>query len=254
VASPNPKGDENKDRATIEQNPSAADEQVGAHETASPSHVECAETKIDATQNEHRTKKYAHWNRQTFWQKWVTIFTGLAFAAAAYYACQAKIQSGVLTDTFHFANRAYIGVAIPDDSSDWTNGNVFIQIINTGHLPASDIAITVYSARESYPFKTSSGACRVSLHNKIGISPSVAMRLLIPLPNWQVGEYDSIKGQKEAVFAGMEISYYDGFSTSDPVQWCSQTKAINQKVGWTFCPDGELDWLKAATAKQPACQ
>ena len=253
MTSPNPEADENKKNATTSQTPAEKDITEAARITVIVSHGKGVNAEICAHQTEARAHNKCHWNWHTIWQGLTTLFTGLAFGAAAVYAHYAELQLSLNADAFHFANRAYLGVGIPDDS-DWTNGNVFVQIMNTGHLPASNIAITVYSARESYPFKTSSGVCRVSLHNKIGISPSVALRLPIPLPNWQVGEGDSIKSQKEAIFAGMEISYNDGFSTPEPVQWCSQTKAINQKVGWTLCPDGELDWLKAATANQPACQ
>jgi hypothetical protein len=255
VALPDPAGDENKTRPSAKQQPSGQDKKVSARETTGLSHVERAEAEICAANNEYRAKEYAHWNRQTFWQRWVTIFTGLAFAAAAYYACQAKIQSGVLTQTFHFANRAYTGVDIPADN-DWTNGSVFLQVTNTGHLPASEITIIVYSARETSPFKRASGRCRILWHNKLGISPGDSARVPIPLPNWQRSEYDAIKNNTEALFLGMDITYNDGFSEDglNHSFWCSQTKTLSGKLIWAICPDGQLEWLRTATANQPACQ
>ena len=92
VASTDPEGNENKSRAAAEQYPSGQDKKTSVRETTSLSHVERAEAEICPTCNEYRAKEYAHWNRQTFWQRLSTIFTGLAFAAAAIYACYAHQQ------------------------------------------------------------------------------------------------------------------------------------------------------------------
>jgi hypothetical protein len=112
--------------------------------TAPLSHAERVEADICPACNRHRAEEESHWNRQTFWQKWGAIFTGLAFVAAGVYAYYAFRQVDAMNKALAISEGARLAITdIRPRGLGTPVGAIVLQVRNVGRSPAQKINIFV---------------------------------------------------------------------------------------------------------------
>jgi hypothetical protein len=190
------------------------------------------------------------------WKRWPT--------AMAWWTFLLMLFSGLLTYVTWLqynlgkdTQRAYIVVKPPTEGT--INGRLLLRIFNTGQLPASEIKMTLYVARETFPSVTVFGQEKVCAEHKYDLAPGIenAERLRIELNPWNDADWQSILNRDQAVFVGVSLTYNDGVRKDAPIpyEWCTQSSydSIGKELNWVICPAGQIQWLKDVTVNLP-CQ
>jgi hypothetical protein len=155
VASPDPEANENKKDTTTSQDPAEKDVTESARITVVVSHSKGINTEVRAPNNQTPAKEKRYRNWQTIWQGLTALFTGLAFLAVTYYACQAKKQvaeaitaNHYTLEIFHRSQRAYVGLGdhngvLGEIAEENGIPEFFLNLRNSGHGPALNLKILV---------------------------------------------------------------------------------------------------------------
>jgi hypothetical protein len=130
-------------------------------------------------------------------------------------------------DTFHTTDRAYI--MFGNLPKDMKSGELRIDVTNRGRLPANDLNLAIYVARETFPEKMVFGIEKICVEHKYEISPGETERIAMPLHPWTDSDRQAIIDRKQAIFVGATLTYNDGFSSDLPIsyEWCTQTSMTN---------------------------
>jgi hypothetical protein len=249
VASPNPEGDKSKDSASIKDEDRPENQKQRARKTQGFGAREPPPTAERAAADKRNAQQYP---LATLISQWLTtIFTGLAFAAAAVYADYAmqQVRQTIASNhnaisALHVSERAYITADAPvlDPMAKFAT----MSINNLGHIPCPHSQIVAHEAtfNISLPNVAPLFGDVVEVHWKSYKGPippgKNIMSVVIKVPAFSQSKFtpEGEDGFQEIAIAGLVI-YEDGFADDGPQKWkfCFSTLyQLNLRtIFWTPC-------------------
>ncbi|MBV8055922.1 MAG: hypothetical protein JO071_11845, partial [Deltaproteobacteria bacterium] len=119
---------QNDDQSQPHQSPASKDIHRSDVLMPPPSNVERTPATKATNNDQHSSKEEEYWDRQVFWQRLTTIFTGFAFLAASVYAYfafqQVDMMQKTLQQTIRVADAAATqAAALPTQISELEEAN-----------------------------------------------------------------------------------------------------------------------------------